>query len=63
MIDKLSWDEICELFEFVDNKFKFPTAEGLVPVNIHRWGAYAAGAGIGSEVIANFSETRWIWSL
>ena len=52
MIDKLSWDEICELFELIDNKLKFSKAEGLVPVNIHRWGAYAAGAGIAFEVNA-----------
>jgi hypothetical protein len=53
MINKLSWDEICEILEFVDNKLKFPAADGaLVPLNIHRWGAYAAGAGLGAEVNA-----------
>lgn len=37
MVNKLSWDEICEILEFLDNKLKFPAADGaLVPVNIHR---------------------------
>ena len=34
-----------EIFQLVDQKFKFPGADGaLVPLNMHRWGAYAAGA-------------------
>lgn len=44
MTEILSWADICSIAKDVDQNFRFPEAEAILPANPHRFGAYAIGA-------------------
>ena len=49
MVEFLNWEDICDIAKDVDQNFRFPEANAIVPVNPHRIGAYVAGAAAGSS--------------
>ena len=41
--------KLIESFKLLDQKLKFPSVEAIVPANLHRWGAYQAGAAVRAD--------------
>ena len=51
MPDVLSWAEICTIAKDVDQNFRFPEAQAILPANPHRFGPYAIGAAANSDFL------------